>query len=125
MKDKEKILYILAIIFRPYIAYDIMVSLGYPAEQLLYYMGKWSDKGFYEWGTSVTGGWFIFSKLNGEYKRIFDQIKYNAYDLPKREIELKEAKKRILTDIEEADFSKDVNDFKKFIIKAYMGGLFR
>lgn len=53
---------------------NVFERLGFSYKQLLYYVQKWSDKGFYDYGVSVDLGWFEFDKLTGEYKRIYEKI---------------------------------------------------
>lgn len=45
--------------------------LGFSKKQLHYYLRKWADIGFYDYGTSLDLGWFEFYKLKGEYKNMF------------------------------------------------------
>lgn len=40
----------------------------------MYYVEKWSDKGFYNYGVSLDLGWFEFNKLTGEYKQIYEEM---------------------------------------------------
>jgi hypothetical protein len=123
MKNREKLFFVLSIIFKPYIAFDIMEQLGYNTKQLCYYLNKWSDKGFYEYGVSCYSGWIVFSNLTGEYNKIFTTIKYFCYDRPLRNDELDKAVEQIKTDIIEAEFNnKIVTPFKAFIIEKYMEG---
>lgn len=53
---------------------NIFESLGFSYKQLMYYVRKWSDRGFYDYGTTLDLGWFEFDKLTGEYKRIYDSM---------------------------------------------------
>lgn len=80
MKEKEKLFFILSIIVKPHIAYCIMLALGYDVKLLNYYLEKWESKGFYDFESLSYSGWIIFSKLTGEYDRIFAIIKYWCYD---------------------------------------------
>lgn len=126
MRDKEKMLFILAVVFKPYIAIDIMLGLGYNKKQLFYYFDKWVDKGFLDFGTSMYTGWLVYSKFTGEYKRIFDNIIYYTYTLPKRALQHQEAKKQILVDLDEAEFyNKNVDAFKHFLINNFLGDIFK
>lgn len=53
---------------------NIFERLGFSYKQLMYYVQKWSDKGFYDYGVSLDLGWFEFDKLDGEYKRIYEEM---------------------------------------------------
>lgn len=53
---------------------NIFERLGFSYKQLMYYVRKWSDKGFYDYGITLDLGWFEFDKLTGEYKRIYDSM---------------------------------------------------
>lgn len=53
---------------------NIFERLGFSYKQLMYYVQKWSDKGFYDYGVSLDLGWFEFDKLDGEYQRIYEKI---------------------------------------------------
>lgn len=53
---------------------NIFERLGFSYKQLMYYVRKWSDRGFYDYGTTLDLGWFEFDKLTGEYKRIYDSM---------------------------------------------------
>lgn len=54
---------------------NIFERLGFSYKQLMYYVQKWSDRGFYDYGTTLDLGWFCFDKLNGEYLVIYNSIK--------------------------------------------------
>ena len=49
---------------------NIFERLGFSYKQLMYYVRKWSDRGFYDYGVTLDLGWFEFDKLTGEYKQI-------------------------------------------------------
>ncbi|MBD9081998.1 MAG: hypothetical protein EGR48_00255 [Lachnospiraceae bacterium] len=53
---------------------NIFERLGFSYKQLMYYVNKWADKGFYEYGVSLDLGWFKFDKLTGEYKQIYEEM---------------------------------------------------
>lgn len=53
---------------------NIFERLGFSYKQLMYYVEKWSDKGFYNYGVSLDLGWFEFNKLTGEYKQIYEEM---------------------------------------------------
>lgn len=53
---------------------NIFERLGFSYKQLMYYVRKWSDRGFYDYGVTLDLGWFEFDKLTGEYKRIYDYM---------------------------------------------------
>lgn len=42
---------------------NIFERLGFSYKQLMYYVRKWSDRGFYDYGTTLDLGWFEFDKL--------------------------------------------------------------
>ena len=54
---------------------NIFTRFGFSYKQLMYYVKKWSDRGFYDYGTSLDLGWFEFDKLKGEYKEIYESIR--------------------------------------------------
>lgn len=53
---------------------NIFDRLGFSYKQLMYYVRKWSDKGFYNYNTSLDLGWFELDKLTGEYKKICEEV---------------------------------------------------
>lgn len=56
---------------------QIFALLGFPRKQLVYYLKKWSRKGFYDYGVNIELGWFEIDKLNSEYKTIYcDRISF-------------------------------------------------
>lgn len=59
---------------------NIFSRLGFSYKQLMYYVEKWSNRGFYDYGVTLDLGWFDFEKLNGEYKAIYDKIKQSGFD---------------------------------------------
>ena len=40
----------------------------------MYYVKKWSNQGFYDYGTTLDLGWFEFEKLKGEYLAIYKSM---------------------------------------------------
>lgn len=52
--------------------YDIIRSLDdtIPTKRCLYYLKKWSDLGFYDWGVNLVFGWFYPDKLPVRYAEI-------------------------------------------------------
>lgn len=58
----------------------IFSRLGFSYKQLMRYVQKWKDKGFYDYGAALDLGWFEFEELVGEYKTIYDEIRYSGYD---------------------------------------------
>ena len=54
---------------------NIFSRLGFPYKQLMYYVEKWSNKGFYDYGVTLDLGWFYPDKLSGEYKKIYDEMR--------------------------------------------------
>lgn len=59
---------------------NIFSRLGFSYKQLMYYVKKWSDRGFYDYGVTLDLGWFDFDELNGEYKEIYEQIRQTGVD---------------------------------------------
>ena len=53
---------------------NIFERLGFSYKQLMYYVQKWSNNGFYDYGTTLDLGWFNFEKLNGEYLSIYNSM---------------------------------------------------
>lgn len=37
---------------------DVIASLDINEKRALYLLDKWSDRGWYEWGVVIDGGWF-------------------------------------------------------------------
>lgn len=56
---------------------SLFVSLGFSKKQLIYYIEKWSVKGFYNYGVNILFGWFEFEKLTGEYETVYKEEKRN------------------------------------------------
>ena len=52
---------------------NIFDRLGFSYEQLMHYVRKWSNKGFFNYGNSLDLGWVEFNKLTGEYKQIYEE----------------------------------------------------
>lgn len=55
----------------------IFERLGFPYKQLMYYVQKWSDRGFYDYGVALDLGWFYLDKLTGEYLVIYNSMPYS------------------------------------------------
>ena len=53
---------------------NIFERFGFSYKQLMYYVQKWSNNGFYDYGTTLDLGWFDFEKLNGEYLAIYNSM---------------------------------------------------
>jgi hypothetical protein len=53
---------------------NIFERLGFSYKQLMYYVRKWCDREFYDYGVTLDLGWFEFGKLTGEYKQIYDSM---------------------------------------------------
>ena len=53
---------------------NIFERLGFSYKQLMYYVRKWCDKGFYDYVVTLDLGWLEFDKLTGEYKQIYDSM---------------------------------------------------
>lgn len=54
---------------------ELFVGFGFPSKQLYYYVEKWTDKGFYDYGVNIGFGWFEIDKLSGEYKVLYEKYK--------------------------------------------------
>lgn len=48
-----------------------------PYKQCLYYLDKWTGKGFYSYGVSLSLGYLEPREFKGEYKKIYDEILLN------------------------------------------------
>lgn len=59
---------------------NIFSRLGFPYKQLMYYVEKWSLKGFYEYGVTLDLGCFYVNKLSGEYKKIYEEMQGRTYE---------------------------------------------
>ena len=53
---------------------NIFSRLGFSYKQLCYYLEKWSEKGFYNYGVSLDLGWLEIDKLTGEYKNTYEEF---------------------------------------------------
>ena len=80
MKDDEKMFFRLCVkwcdyrtgIF-PRLIVGILCDCGLMHyKRCLYLLGKWAGLGFYEYGVSILGGWFIFDKLPQRYAQLLD-----------------------------------------------------
>lgn len=49
-------------------------TLGFSENQLLYYVNKWNNRGFYNYGVTIDLGWFEPENFIGEYKVIYDDV---------------------------------------------------
>jgi hypothetical protein len=58
-----------------YYIIEIFQRLGFSEKQLVYYLKKWSNRGFYDYGVNICFGFFVFDKLKGEYKEIYESEK--------------------------------------------------
>ena len=52
----------------------IFCALGFSEKQLLYYVEKWNNCGFYDYGVALALGWFYSDRLTGEYKVMYENI---------------------------------------------------
>ena len=59
---------------------NIISRLGFPYKQLMYYVEKWSNRGFYDYGVTLDLGWFYTDKLSGEYKKVYDEMRNRTID---------------------------------------------
>ena len=46
----------------------------------MYYVEKWSNRGFYDYGVTLDLGWFYTDKLSGEYKKVYDEMRNRTID---------------------------------------------
>ena len=53
---------------------NIFHSLGFSVKQLWYYLEKWNDHLFYDYGVTEDLGWFYIDNFKGEYKVMYEQI---------------------------------------------------
>lgn len=54
---------------------DIFTNFGFSHKQLWYYLEKWSNNYFYDYGVNLDLGWFCTEKFTGEYKVMYEAIK--------------------------------------------------
>ena len=100
MKPLETIFFILVVKFggrlRVNDIINILCTAGVPHKQLLYFIKKWCNKGFYNYGVSVDNGWLELHKLNGAYKDLYKlahmTIDNYPFVLMRRHVGRKEAK---------------------------------
>lgn len=59
---------------------NIFSRLGFPYKQLMYYVEKWSNRGFYDYGVTLDLRWFYTDKLSGEYKKVYDEMRNRTID---------------------------------------------
>lgn len=53
-------------------AWDECIVQGIAAKQLYYYLLKWSDIGFLDFGVTPIGGWFEYSKIPVRYLNLVE-----------------------------------------------------
>lgn len=74
MKNQEKFFFVLCYDMRKYcVPYDFINSKivkEIPRKQLKYYLTKWTDLGFYDYGVNLFFGWFYPDKLPERYKDV-------------------------------------------------------
>ncbi len=73
MKEHERIFFALCYNLRhEFKPRDIIrfLSETIPHKRCWYYLDKWSEKGFYDWGITLDLGWFYLDKLPQAYKDI-------------------------------------------------------
>ena len=49
-------------------------SIGFPVKQLWYYLKKWGERRFYDYGVTEDLGWFYPDNFTGEYKVIYENV---------------------------------------------------
>lgn len=74
MKSEEKMFFIFCIAlnrfgFNVRKAVDILDKY-IPRKRLWYYLDKWSNLGFYDYGVTLDLGWFYIDKLPARYKEL-------------------------------------------------------
>lgn len=54
---------------------DVMIcfSKKIPPKRMLYYLNKWTDLGFYDYGTNICFGWFIEDKFPKRYLDLLEK----------------------------------------------------
>jgi hypothetical protein len=52
----------------------IFCTLGFSGNQLLYYVNKWNNRGFYDYGVTIDLGWFEPENLIGEYAVMYEYL---------------------------------------------------
>lgn len=51
-----------------------LCTLGFSENQLLYYVNKWDNYGFYNYGVTIDLGWFEPENLTGEYAVMYEYL---------------------------------------------------
>lgn len=100
MKPLEIIFFILVVKYGKRISVrdiiNILGAAGVSQKQLLYFLRKWSGKGFYNYGVSLDLGWLETDKLSGNYSDLYTLANSSADSYPfaimGRHIGYKEAK---------------------------------
>lgn len=97
---------------------NIFERLGFSYKQLMYYVHKWSDMGFYDYGVTLDLGWFDFSKLTGDYKKIYEDMTVTVWhdgELAKYILEETYRNKRITNFAlrEQLEIGEDNNFYKE------------
>jgi hypothetical protein len=56
---------------------DLIEIINYiiPNKRCWYYLQKWSEKGYYNYGVTLDSGWFEPDKFTGIYKEIYLEIR--------------------------------------------------
>ena len=76
---------------------NMLVAAGVSHKQLLYFLRKWTSKGFYDYGVSIDTGWLEPDKLRGNYSDLYTLADNSADSYPfaimAHHIGYKEAKK--------------------------------
>lgn len=101
MKPLEIIFFILVVKYGERLSVrdiiKMLVAAGVPHKQLLYFLRKWSGKGFYDYGVSLDLGWLETDKLSGNYSDLYTLAEKAAEGYPfaimAHHIGYKEAKK--------------------------------
>lgn len=78
MKKDEKFFFAMCYITRetrvPYDLLSVPTVKEIPLKKLDYYLRKWTDLGFYDYGTNLFFGWFYEDKIPERYKKVLAEL---------------------------------------------------
>lgn len=78
MKEHEQVFFALCYKLRHVLKpRDIVIALAdtIPHKRCWYYLEKWLDKGFYDYGVTLDLGWFYLDKIPPEYLKVINDCK--------------------------------------------------